>query len=65
MALLKSASSAQTAGFQGARRQRRNATGITRCTARCIAATPAKGSSTTQSISAAGHLRAVSLTAGQ
>ena len=46
-------------------RQRRSRTGITRRTDACIDAMPAKGSSTTQSISTPGRLRATSLTAGQ
>src|SRR6478736_2520152 len=65
MRLRKSPISRQVAERHHAPRQRRNRTGITRRTAGCIDGIAANGSSTTQSISTPGCLRATSLTAGQ
>src|SRR6266404_3360422 len=65
MLVRKSLISRQVAERHHALRQRRSRTGITRRTEACIDAMPAKGSSTTQSISTPGRLRARSLTAGQ
>src|SRR3954468_22838010 len=56
--------SLQIGRFHRAPRQRRSAIGMTRSTPVCMRATPAKPSSTTQSILAPGRARAASVTAG-
>src|ERR671929_1655734 len=65
MLLRNSPTSRQVAERHQAPRQRRKRTGITRRMAGCIDGIAANDSSTTQSISTPGRLRARSLTAGQ